>query len=162
MTAKTPLEITSVIEPFRLMEFMGWGWGDNRWCYLTIPAGSSVQVQIPVEEDEVWWVVFAIFDAQPNSFLLRWGTDSEEHLPLLLHTGWISAPLCPPGWHRAEEFCYFNFENVSGDPTYNNYAAETLTMYATVFLFRARTDKVKQIDEMIERFMEERSRRVYP
>jgi len=147
--AVTPSLLT--IDPFRLMELMGWGEGMLRNANFTLPADTTVSLRIDVPEDQVWWITLGMFGGIPSdSIIYKFETEREVHVPLLLHEGWIGMPLCPPGYRRADRFVTATLQNVTGNPAYNDLPAQDLNVRTTVFIFMAWKRYVRRIEDALE------------
>jgi hypothetical protein len=151
---KTISPYVTQIDPFKLLEFMGWAWGLNMWASFTLPAGMTLVLRSTVPPTEVWWYTFGILAGMPsNTVIVQFDIlPREHHDPLLLHDGWVGQPLCPPGWHRATggQPLIMTIQNVTGDPRYNPFPAQDLHVDMTLFIFRSWQRFVEKIEKFIQ------------
>jgi len=150
----TPNAIPSLltIDPFRLMEMMGWGWGILRNANFVLPAGTTVSLTLKVPEGEVWWITLGMYGGFPSDTVIyTFRSEKELQEPLLLHGGWIGQPLCPPGYRRVDWFVTSTFQNVTGDPAYNDLPAQDLNVRVTIFIFRSWRRYTTKIEKALER-----------
>ena len=148
--------VTVTLDLFKIMEFMGWGYGINKYCRFTLPAGETLSITCMVPADEVWWLTFCMCGGYPsNTVLWSFETDRERHPPILIHEGWIGTPICPPGWHRIDRHITHIFQNVTGDPAYNPYAPQDLNIDLSLFIFMGFRRHVEKIERLVERFTTE-------
>jgi len=94
-----------VIDPFKLAEWNGWGYGLFKQAIFRLPAGTTVTLTLDVPDDEVWWVTYTILgDVDDSSILMSFtlykeageaaGRTYEEHKNICAHEGWVGEPFC--------------------------------------------------------------------
>jgi len=155
------------IDPFKLAEWKGWGYGVFKQAIFRLPAGTSITLTLDVPETEVWWITYSIVgDTRDNpldtkinleiELFTRIGTIHEYHPAVNLHEGWIGEPLCPPGWHKAEGKGSIRMvvTNVTGNTSYTDVAEEEVFVHTTLLIFRIDRDKAELLDKLIDRMLE--------
>jgi len=143
-------------EPFKAIELMGWGYGIIKQAVFTLPAGSTVELSLTVPKNEVWWITFGIFDGMPSDTVFHtFKTDRESHEPLLLTEGFISQPICPAGWHRADEFVTETLQNVTGNTDYNTLPSQDLNVRINLFVFKVEKQWVTKLEGLLETLLGE-------
>ena len=139
------------VDPFRLMEMMGWGGGILKEAVFVLPANTTVSARLEVPPEEVWWITFGMFGGFPSDAVIyTYESEKETQDPLLLHEGWIGQTLCPPGYRRVDEFVTATFQNVTGNTRYNTLAAQDLNVRATLFIFRSWRRYTEKIERALE------------
>ena len=149
--AKKIKQTVLAIDPFKLMEMMGWGWGILKQAVFTLPANTTISATLEVPSGEVWWITFGMFGGFPSdSIIYTYESEKEIQDPTLLHGGWLENTLCPPGYRRVDEFVTGTFQNVTGNPAYNTLPAQDLPVRVTLFIFRSWRRYTTKIEEALE------------
>jgi len=65
------------------------------------------------------------------------------------NAGGFVAHNCPPGWHRADYSITAKYENVTGNPKYNDLDPQTIHVRHTLFVFKVYERYVDDVEEMI-------------
>jgi hypothetical protein len=158
-----PITPIITIDPFKLAEWMGWGYGVFKQAVFRLPANTSVALSLDIPDNEVWWFTYSIIgDVPPSALTLEVSIYSKErtiyehHPAIVIHEGWVGTPLCPPGWHRAEGKGGLSgkITNVTGNTSYNDLPAQEVFVHFTLLVFKIRKDKVAIIDKLLEKMLE--------
>jgi len=164
ITKPMPGTAQIISDVFKVAELMGWGYGTYPQVVFKLPPGTTVESTIEVPDLEVWWVTFCIFGGIPSSSLLfglsrqtktAGQVETGVSIPsILIHEGLIGRPLCPPGWHRADYSITAKYENVTGNPKYNDLSEQELHVRHTFFVFKIYEKYVDNVEDMILKALE--------
>jgi len=152
------------IDPFKLAEWMGWGWGIFKQAIFRLPASAVTSLTIDVPDDEVWWFTYSIIGDIPSSSITTQATIScFEPTPktevvdvVCAHEGWVGTPFCPPGWHKAEGpgSLRMIITNVTGDVAYNDLPLQEVFIHYTLLIFKIDKEKEREMSAYISKLVE--------
>lgn len=146
--------------PFKLAEFLGYSRGTSPQVILRLAAGATFEATLYPDVNSVWWwTLCSAGDIPASSMVCTFRTSGKsmaekdkynvQEEVIVFDEAWLNQPLCPPGWRRADDYFYIKWENVTGDPTYNDLAAQEIFFHCTVFIVEMYKPFVEKIESML-------------